>query len=82
MAGISVALPFLAVRITYAVVSSFSHPPSKFDMMVGSWEVFLVMSVVMECVIVSIYLTCGGVIQLESDSEYDKEEGEGKTEKV
>ena len=50
-------------------------------MMVGSWEVFLVMSVVMECVIVSIYLTCGGVIQLESDSEYDKEEGEGKTEK-
>lgn len=72
--GISFAVPFLAVRVVYTTLSAFSPSSSlstsaitsgsssglaKFNSTSGSWQLFLVMSVLMEFVVISIYIFFG-----------------------
>ncbi|KAI5123723.1 hypothetical protein M0805_000316 [Coniferiporia weirii] len=72
--GISCALPFLAVRTLYSVLSSFSPASSftstgvssgsssglaKFNSISGEWQIFLVMGILMEFIVVSIYIFFG-----------------------
>ncbi|TCD68821.1 hypothetical protein EIP91_009688 [Steccherinum ochraceum] len=76
--GISVAIPFLFVRVLYAVLSGFSPASipgqtqphgslSKFSSQTGSWEIYLVMSVLMEIIVMLVYITVGLSIRLQDD---------------
>lgn len=58
--GVTVALPFLGVRIAYAILSVYATPTnklSKFQHTVrsGDWKVYLIMSLLMEYIAVAIY---------------------------
>lgn len=76
--GISAVLPFLFVRVLYAVLSAFSPaavlpniPPhnslSKFAPGTGSWQWYLAMSVIAELLTVITYLVVGASIRLQAD---------------
>jgi len=78
--AISCALPFLGIRMIYAVLSSFSgslvatttttpntNSLAKFNMASGDWWLYLVMSVLMECIVTVIYTTAGARIPLQQD---------------
>ncbi|KAI8992777.1 hypothetical protein BD414DRAFT_482168 [Trametes punicea] len=83
--GITAALPFLFVRVLYAILSSFSPSPRGFDAegrpipvtsssplktfnsTTGSWEAYLVMSVIAEYIVVLIYTTVGLLTPLRKD---------------
>lgn len=83
-------MPFLLVRCIYSVLSAFSPvasfgssaslPPaqhtslSKFNSFSGSWQIFLVMSLVMEYIVVLIYLTLGAFTPLEKGADDGSEE--------
>lgn len=56
--GISITLPFLAVRILYALLAVFSND-SRFNPATGSKTVALFMDVLQEMAVVLIYLTTG-----------------------
>ncbi|TDL17892.1 hypothetical protein BD410DRAFT_901222 [Rickenella mellea] len=92
LVGISAALPFLAVRILYSILSSFSpnslgaqtlgvapgHTSlSKFNTVTGSWVIYLIMSLLMEIIAVLIYCTTGTLIPLQKE-EQDYESGPNK----
>ena len=70
LAGISLALPFLGVRVVYSIVSSYSGSPipgstsahnslAKFNMSNGTWWIYLVMGLLMEYIVVCIYTVVG-----------------------
>lgn len=73
LATVSLAIPFLAVRDVYSICSAFSTIPSfgpdgpakatgglsAFNIISGKWEVYLVMSFLMELVVVLLYLGYG-----------------------
>ncbi|KIM84628.1 hypothetical protein PILCRDRAFT_818206 [Piloderma croceum F 1598] len=77
--GISLALPFLGVRVVYTVLASFSGSPiatstttttnslSKFNLINGDWRIYLVMALVMEYIVVIIYTTVGAMLPLQKD---------------
>jgi len=72
--GIFLVIPFLGVRIAYAVISAFSssdlygiHPSSdpnlkKLNPVTGQWYLFLVLGPVMEYMAVSLYLFASVVL--------------------
>ncbi|KAH8120501.1 hypothetical protein DFH11DRAFT_1560345 [Phellopilus nigrolimitatus] len=83
--GISCGMPFLAVRVVYSVLSSFSGSSTfsasgisstsssslaKFNSISGSWELFLVMSTLMEFVVVAIYIFFGLRLPISKGAEY------------
>jgi hypothetical protein len=81
--AISIALPFLAVRTLYSVLSTFSSSSfitttstttsvstsdlAKFNMLTGEWQIYLVMELIMEYVVVIIYTTAGTILRLDQD---------------
>ncbi|KAG2160138.1 uncharacterized protein EDB93DRAFT_41406 [Suillus bovinus] len=78
--AISFALPFLAVRTVYGVLSiittdtftgsatsSNASSLAVFDLVTGNWEIFLVMDMVTEYVIVIIYTISAFVLPLDQD---------------
>ncbi|KAG2070649.1 hypothetical protein BDR04DRAFT_1099652 [Suillus decipiens] len=79
--AISVALPFLAVRTLYSILSTFSSSSfsttststtstndlSKFNLFTGEWQIYLVMDMLMEYAIVIIYCVAGIVLPLNED---------------
>lgn len=80
LVAISSALPFLGIRVVYSILSAFSgslsftgtatastSPLAKFNMLTGSWPIYLCMSVLMELVVVVIYTTAGTRIPLQQD---------------
>jgi len=82
LAAVSVALPFLAVRTLYSVLSTFSsstfitpgssttnsdNPLAKFNIFTGEWQIYIVMEVVMEYAVVVIYTLAGTVLRLDQD---------------
>ncbi|KZP25970.1 hypothetical protein FIBSPDRAFT_661209, partial [Athelia psychrophila] len=82
LVAISSALPFLGIRVVYSILSAFSGSLSfsgtasptpntsvlaKFSMLTGDWPIYLVMSVLMELVVVTIYTTAGARIPLQQD---------------
>ncbi|KAK5443298.1 hypothetical protein LTS15_010833 [Exophiala xenobiotica] len=56
--GISITLPFLAVRVLYALLAAFSND-SKFNPATGSKTVMLFMDILQEMAVVLIYLATG-----------------------
>lgn len=81
MKAISIALPFLAIRTLYGVLSTFSSSTvsvtgttesntsdlAKFNMITGEWQIYLVMDMLMEYAIVIIYSVAGLVLPLNED---------------
>jgi len=73
LVGISCALPFLGVRVVYAILSAWStSSPSlaRFDPVTGEWVLFLVMALVMEYCVALIYLLTGTTLPLRRDRRY------------
>ncbi|KAG9314699.1 hypothetical protein JVU11DRAFT_5506 [Chiua virens] len=75
---VSTALPFLAVRTLYSILSTFSSSSftgssdsnsalAKFNMFTGSWQIYVVMEVVMEYIIVLMYTLAGNKLHLDQD---------------
>lgn len=78
---ISVALPFLAIRTLYSVLSTFSSSSfdvasttqpntsdlAKFNIFTGEWQIYLVMDMLMEYAVVIIYCVAGFVLPLNQD---------------
>ncbi|KAF4623483.1 hypothetical protein D9613_002065 [Agrocybe pediades] len=72
--GISIALPFLGVRMAYAVLAAFSATDlhgtqvssnatiAKFNPITGNWILYLVMGLVMEYVVAALYLFSSTVL--------------------
>ncbi|KAH0838637.1 hypothetical protein J3R83DRAFT_6960 [Lanmaoa asiatica] len=80
LVAVSAALPFLAVRTLYSVLSTFSsstfsptsttdsnNPLAKFNMFSGEWQIYVVMEVVMEYAVVVIYTLAGTMLRLDQD---------------
>ncbi|KAL4069331.1 hypothetical protein J3A83DRAFT_3530266 [Scleroderma citrinum] len=79
--AVSVALPFLAVRTLYSLLSTFSSSSfitsgsssssdsslAKFNMFSGEWQIFLGMDMIMEYVTVLIYTFAGFTLRLDQD---------------
>jgi len=77
--AISCALPFLGVRTLYGILNSYSgslinttgapntSSLARFNMVTGSWEIYLVMSVLMEACACLIYVVAGTQIPLSQD---------------
>lgn len=81
--AISVALPFLAVRTLYGVLSTFSSSTfittdstttstsdgalAKFNMFTGEWQIFLAMDLLMEYICVLVYIFAGSTLKLDQD---------------
>ncbi|KAG8220138.1 hypothetical protein J3R82DRAFT_1162 [Butyriboletus roseoflavus] len=82
LVAVSAALPILAIRTLYSVLSVFSsssfnvsgssttdsnNPLAKFNMFTGSWQIFLVMDVIMEYAVAAIYTLAGTKLRLDQD---------------
>ncbi|KAG1829518.1 hypothetical protein EV424DRAFT_432510 [Suillus variegatus] len=79
--AVSIALPFLAIRTLYSVLSTFSSSSfsitgttepntsdlAKFNILTGEWQIYLVMDMLMEYAIVIIYSVAGIVLPLNED---------------
>lgn len=79
--AVSVALPFLAVRTLYSVLSTFSSSTftttgttsssnsdlAKFNMFSGEWQIYLAMDMIMEYVTVLIFIFAGITLKLDQD---------------
>jgi len=78
--AITASIPFLAVRVLYAILSAWSptglpfpgvnNGPSAFkpfNSTMGNAGIYLVMSVIMEFIVVIIYVTAGLMIPLQND---------------
>ncbi|KAG0706726.1 hypothetical protein DFH29DRAFT_115104 [Suillus ampliporus] len=79
--AISIALPFLAVRTLYSVLSTFSSSTfdtsgtsqpntsdlAKFNILTGEWQIYLVMDMLMEYAVVIIYIVAALVLPLNQD---------------
>jgi len=71
--GVSLALPFLGVRVVYSILNAFStSSPSlaRFNSQTGDWVLYLVMSLIMEYCVVVIYSVSGTMIGLRKDHEH------------
>lgn len=77
---ISFALPFLAVRTVYGVLSTITTDAftgsttssntsslAEFDLVTGNWEIFLVMDMITEYAIVIFYTISAFVLPLDQD---------------
>ncbi|KAK9329314.1 hypothetical protein V1520DRAFT_295553 [Lipomyces starkeyi] len=80
--GVTVALPFLLVRIIYSICYAFSSSTmSKFSTLTGDWKIYLGMDVIMEFVVLAVLTTTGfllqnysrkkGIAQVEQGSPYE-----------
>jgi hypothetical protein len=80
--AISIALPFLAIRTLYSILSTFSSSSfsltststtsdtsdlAKFNLFTGEWQIYLVMEMLMEYAIVIIYSVAALVLPLNED---------------
>ncbi|KZP28441.1 hypothetical protein FIBSPDRAFT_817331 [Athelia psychrophila] len=77
--AISLAMPFIGVRCAYGLLNSFSGSllnttgaPNtsalhRFNMVTGSWEIYLVMSVIMEACACLIYVVAGTRVPINED---------------
>ncbi|KAG1825484.1 uncharacterized protein BJ212DRAFT_1443614 [Suillus subaureus] len=81
--AISVALPFLAIRTIYSILSTFSSSTfsvtstsstqantsdlAKFNLFTGEWQIYLVMDMLMEYAVVIIYSVAALMLPLNND---------------
>ncbi|KAF7921834.1 hypothetical protein BELL_0268g00070 [Botrytis elliptica] len=64
--GITIALPFLFVRLLYSVLSTFVSHSTKFNALNGSVTVLLCMDLLEELAIVVVYLAIGVTLKVKS----------------
>ncbi|KAK9428954.1 hypothetical protein V1505DRAFT_192718 [Lipomyces doorenjongii] len=65
--GITVALPFLLVRIMYSLLNAFaSSTANNFNSLTGSWTIYLAMDVIMEFVVVTVLSATGYLLHIYS----------------
>ena len=58
IAGVAVAMPFIAVRLLYALLATFSHN-HIFNPVTGSQTISLFLDTLMECIVVLVYIWVG-----------------------
>ena len=80
--GVCLVVPFLGVRISYAVISAFSSSDlyganlssdptlKKLNPVTGEWQLYLVLGPVMEYIAVSLYLFASVVLARKSHYYY------------
>ncbi|KIM85114.1 hypothetical protein PILCRDRAFT_817972 [Piloderma croceum F 1598] len=85
--AISSALPFLGVRVVYSVLSAYSGSPistptssttgslSKFNIVNGEWQIYLVMGLVMEYIVVLVYVIAGILIPRQEVDDFPSQKG-------
>ncbi|GJJ08726.1 hypothetical protein Clacol_002945 [Clathrus columnatus] len=66
--GVSLALPPLGVRLIYSLLQTFGSM-NKFSPVVGEWEFFLFMGLIMEYLVVLIYVITGLMISNEVEKD-------------
>jgi hypothetical protein len=70
LAGVSLALPPLFVRIVYSLLSSFaSSSQSRWSPISGDWRIYLTMGLIMEYLVVCVYVITGALTPLHKDDE-------------
>lgn len=65
--NISIAMPFLAVRVLYSAAGAFSLANSEVSTIFTKWKLFLFLALIMELVIVCIYLASGIIIPVNDE---------------
>ena len=65
--AVLIALPFIAVRLAYSLIAVLGHS-SNFNLITGSVAILVVMGVLMEAAVVTIYLVTGWKTEAKSDS--------------
>ncbi|KAI0793369.1 hypothetical protein C8Q75DRAFT_749932 [Abortiporus biennis] len=85
--GISLALPFLGIRVLYMILSAFSpnviavpgatqpsrNSLSKFNTFTGEWQINFVMAVLMEMIVIGVYTVVGIMTPLSQDFDFEEE---------
>ncbi|KAK9389920.1 hypothetical protein V1515DRAFT_177736 [Lipomyces mesembrius] len=62
--AVTIALPFLCVRIAYSLLYAFSSSTAnKYSTFTGDWKIYLGMDVVMEFVVLAVLTTTGLLLQ-------------------
>ena len=68
LAGISLALPLLFVRLVYALLGAFAPSiESRWSLVFGDWRLYLTMSLIMEFLAVVTYAVIGVLIPAQND---------------
>ncbi|KAK9312802.1 hypothetical protein V1524DRAFT_238868 [Lipomyces starkeyi] len=76
--GVTVALPFLLVRIIYSICYAFSFSTmSKFSTLTGDWKIYLGMDVIMEFVVLAVLTTTGSLLRNYSSKKGIAQLGQG-----
>jgi hypothetical protein len=80
-------LPFLGVRVVYSILSAYSGSPistptssttgslSKFNIVNGEWQIYLVMGLVMEYIVVLVYVIAGTLIPRQEVDDFPSQKG-------
>jgi hypothetical protein len=68
--GIAIALPFLFVRLLYAIISTFTHS-KRFSSFTGSVTILLCMSLLMELVVVVVYEGIGVTLRKQRNDHFE-----------
>ncbi|KAM3087311.1 hypothetical protein ACMFMG_001410 [Clarireedia jacksonii] len=68
--GIAIALPFLFVRLLYAIISTFTHS-KRFNSFTGSVTILLCMSLLMEFVVVVVYEGIGVTLRKQRNDHFE-----------
>ncbi|GJJ08725.1 hypothetical protein Clacol_002944 [Clathrus columnatus] len=69
LSGVSLALPPLCVRLVYSVLQAFGST-NKFSPVLGEWQFFLFMGLLMEYLVVLVYVITG--LSISNEIEKDK----------
>ncbi|KAF8512493.1 hypothetical protein JB92DRAFT_3143732 [Gautieria morchelliformis] len=70
LAGVSLALPPLFVRLVYALLGAFAASPiSRWSSIFGDWRIYLTMGLLMEFIAVVIYVATGILIPAHKDED-------------
>ncbi|PQE05583.1 transmembrane protein [Rutstroemia sp. NJR-2017a BBW] len=68
--GIAIALPFLFVRLLYAIISTFTHS-KQFSSFTGSVTILLCMSLLMELAVVVVYEGIGVTLRKQGNDQFE-----------
>ncbi|PQE25080.1 transmembrane protein [Rutstroemia sp. NJR-2017a BVV2] len=69
--GIAIALPFLFVRLLYAIISTFTHS-KRFSSFTGSVTLLLCMSLLMELAVVVVYEGIGVTLRKQRNDQFEE----------
>jgi hypothetical protein len=71
LAGVSLALPPLFVRLVYALLGAFAATTqSRWSSIFGDWKIYLTMGLLMEFIAVTTYVATGILIPAQKDEDF------------